>query len=109
MTEKEAKIMVESKLHCIELEDLFGTTKGCDKDCDGCKYNYLQGTVGEQKEALRMAIKALETVQKIKYIINEKHYPDAEECDYGQYYRCENALMIADIEDILTELEDSGV
>ena len=59
--------------------------------------------------SLDLAIKALESIEKIKYIINEKHYPDAEECDYGQYYHCENALMIADIEDVLTELEDSEV
>ena len=56
-------------------------------------------------EALDMAIKALEAVEKIKFIINEKHYPKAEECDYGNFYRCENALMIADIEDVLSALD----
>ena len=60
MTEAEAKGMVEAKLRCMELEGLSCVEKGCDRDCDACKYNYLQGTVGEHKEALRMAIKALE-------------------------------------------------
>lgn len=60
MTQAEARIMVEAKLRCMELEDLACIGKGCDKDCDGCNYNYMQGTVGEQKEALRMAINALE-------------------------------------------------
>lgn len=60
MTEAEAKIMVEAKLRCMELEDLACIGKGCDRNCDDCNYNYMQGTVGEHKEALRMAIKALE-------------------------------------------------
>lgn len=42
-----------------------------------------------------------EKEEKIKFIINEKHYSDAEECDYGNYYRCENALMIKDIDEII--------
>ena len=42
-----------------------------------------------------------EKLEKIKFIINEKHYLNAEECDYGNYYTCENALMIKDIEEIL--------
>ena len=45
-----------------------------------------------------------EAIEKIKYIINEKHYSNAEDCDYGNMYRCENALMIEDIEKILTDL-----
>lgn len=46
-----------------------------------------------------------EALEKIKYIIFEKHYPNATECDYGQYYDCEKALMIADIEDVLSDLD----
>lgn len=42
-----------------------------------------------------------EKLEKINFIINEKHYSNAEECDYGNYYTCENALMIKDIEEIL--------
>jgi hypothetical protein len=68
MTEAEAKIMVEAKLRCMELEDLACIGKGCDRDCDACKYNYMQGTVGEHKEALRMAINALEEIQRYRVI-----------------------------------------
>lgn len=46
-----------------------------------------------------------EAIEKIKYIINEKHYHDAEECDYGNYYQCEKALMIEDIEEVLFSLD----
>ena len=48
---------------------------------------------------------AYEAIDKIKYIINEKHYSNAEECDYGNMYRCENALMINDIEEVLMGLD----
>ena len=47
-----------------------------------------------------------EAIEKIKYIMNEKHYSNAEECDYGNFYKCENALMIADIENVLSELDN---
>lgn len=46
-----------------------------------------------------------EAIEKIKYIINEKHYHDAEDCDYGNYYNCKNALMISDIDEVLEELD----
>ena len=52
------------------------------------------GTVSEFRELK-------EKINKIKYVINEKHYPKAEECDYGNYYTCEKALMIEDVENIL--------
>ena len=47
-----------------------------------------------------------EAVERIKFIINKKHYPNAEECDYGKYYSCENALMIEDIEEVLSGLDN---
>lgn len=46
-----------------------------------------------------------EAIEKIKFIINEKHYSNAEECDYGNYYSCENALMIQDIEEVISSLD----
>ena len=30
------------------------------RKCDNCSYNYAQGNIGEQKQTLEMAIKALE-------------------------------------------------
>lgn len=60
MTNEEAKKMLKAKLECLKNE-----TSGINYDCnmrlcDGCSLNYEQGNMGEQKEALEMAIKALE-------------------------------------------------
>ena len=62
MTKEEAKGMIAAKLRCMELEDLACIEKGCDRDCDNCQYMYSQGTHGEHKEAMRIAIEALEKV-----------------------------------------------
>ena len=60
MTNEEAKKMLKAKLECFKNE-----TSGINYDCnmrlcDGCPLNYEQGNMGEQKESLQMAIKALE-------------------------------------------------
>jgi hypothetical protein len=60
MTPEEAKKMLKAKLECLKNE-----TSGINHDCnmrlcDGCSLNYEQGNMGEQEEALDMAIKALE-------------------------------------------------
>ena len=68
MSEKEAIEMLKAKLTCMKLEALSCIEKGCDKDCDNCQYNYAQGTVGEQEEALEVAIQALEEVQQHRAI-----------------------------------------
>ena len=60
MTENEALNMLQAKLTCMELYDLSCVEKGCDKKCENCEYNYAQGNNGEQKEALKVAIQALE-------------------------------------------------
>ena len=59
MTNEEARKMLKAKLDCLTYE-----TAGCNYDCnnhlcDGCNLNYAQGNMGEQKEALEMAIQAL--------------------------------------------------
>ncbi len=59
MTKNEAKEMLQAKLTCMELEDLAFIGKGCSRNCDDCEYNYAQGTRGEQKEALNIAIQSL--------------------------------------------------
>lgn len=64
MTENEAIGMLQAKLTCMELELLSSIENGCDNDCDACEYCYTQGTVGEQKKALEMAIQAIEENQK---------------------------------------------
>lgn len=45
-----------------------------------------------------------EAINKIKFIVDNKDYPDAVSCDYDQYYGCELALKIKDIEDVLYQL-----
>ena len=51
--------MLRAKLYCIEL-DTRGARDCNEQNCDNCPYNYEQGNMGEQKQALDMAIKALE-------------------------------------------------
>lgn len=65
MTPQEAKKMLKAKLECLKNE-----TSGINYDCnmrlcDGCSLNYEQGNMGEQKEALDHAIKALEQTKWI--------------------------------------------
>lgn len=55
-----AKEMLQAKLKCMELEDLKAIEKGCDGKCEECHLNYEQGNRGEQKEAIGVAIAALE-------------------------------------------------
>ena len=60
MTIDEAKKMLEAKLECLKHETS-GTDYACNQHlCEDCSLNYEQGNVGEQKEALEMATKALE-------------------------------------------------
>lgn len=67
MTEIEAKELLQAKLTCIEKESRpICSEDGCDRNCDGCNYCYAQGTIGEQKQALAMAIQALEYMAKLK-------------------------------------------
>lgn len=60
MTPQEAKKMLKAKLECLKRETS-GTDIDCNyRNCDECNLCYEQGNMGEQKEALGMAIKALE-------------------------------------------------
>lgn len=63
MDKREAKEMLQAKLKCMELEGLKAIEKGCDGECDNCYYNYAQGNYGEQKEAISIAIAALELTE----------------------------------------------
>lgn len=60
MTDIEAKEMLQAKLTCMELDSLSCVEKGCNQNCDDCVFHYAQGTMGEQKDALAVAINALE-------------------------------------------------
>ena len=60
MTNEQAKNMLKAKLECLKRETS-GTDFDCNNsNCDECSLCYEQGNMGEQKEALDMAIKALE-------------------------------------------------
>ena len=79
MTNEEAKKMLKAKLECFKNE-ISGINHDCNmRLCDGCSLNYEQGNMGEQKEALEMAIKALGIASCIK----EKcaYCPHCENCD----------------------------
>lgn len=68
MTNKEAIEMMKAKLECMTRE-VSGTDRDCNaKKCDECDLCYAQGNMGEQKEWLRLGIKALEK-QKIGHWI----------------------------------------
>jgi hypothetical protein len=60
MTNKEAIKMIKAELECRNRQ-ASGTDRDCiHNNCEECHLLYEQGAEGEQKEALDMAIKALE-------------------------------------------------
>ena len=71
MTESEALNMIQAKLTCMELYDLSCIEEGCDRECENCEYNYAQGNNGEQKEALKVAIQALEKQTPTTYDVDK--------------------------------------
>ena len=67
MTEMESKGFIQGKLDCMKKCGVFNKEDNTsDNDCDNCEYCYSQGNFGEQKEAFKMAINALEKQEKIK-------------------------------------------
>ena len=60
MTNEQAKKMLKAKLECLKRETSVTDFECNHNNCDECSLCYEQGTMGEQKEALDMAIKALE-------------------------------------------------
>ena len=118
MTESEALNMIQAKLICMKLYDLSCIEKGCDRKCENCEYNYAQGNNGEQKEALKVAIQALEKTDKteitlikrkfateIKQLVHQKcveinHYVSG--CNSPFSY-----LQIADVQESLREIENT--
>ena len=60
MTESEAKAILEAYMECYRRKTEVAYEKQCHENCDDCNLCYAQGTVGEHKEAVNMAIKSLE-------------------------------------------------
>lgn len=64
MANEQAKKMIKAKLECLKRETS-GTDFDCNNsNCDECPLFYEQGNMGEQKEALDMAIKALKEKER---------------------------------------------
>lgn len=60
ITLEDAIKMLEARLDCMHRSSS-GIDVDCNREkCDDCDSNYAQGTVGEQQEALKEAISALE-------------------------------------------------
>ncbi len=70
MTSEQAIKMAKADLKCME-RDTSGQDEMCNSHrCDECSLNYERGNIGEQKEWLRMVIKALEQESKIGHWID---------------------------------------
>jgi hypothetical protein len=74
MTNEEAKKMLKAKLECLKNE-----TSGINHDCnmrlcEGCSLNYEQGNIGEQEEALELAIEALGSWEKFSDKVWKRAY-----------------------------------
>ena len=123
MTESEALNMIQAKLTCMELYDLSCIEKGCDRKCDNCDYNYAQGNNGEQKEALKVAIQALEkqipkkvdkteiTLSKRKFATELKQLVHQKCVEINHYVSGCNSpfsyLQIADVQESLRDIENT--
>ena len=70
MTESEAKGFIQGKLDCMKKCGVFKKEDNIiDNDCDYCEYCYSQGNFGDQKEAFKMAIDALEKIELYKALV----------------------------------------
>lgn len=77
MTREEAIKMMKADLKCME-RDTSGQDEMCNsRKCYECSLNYEQGNMGEQKEWLRLAIKALEEQQPCEDAISRQAEIDA--------------------------------
>ena len=68
MTEQEAKDVLEAYMKCEKRKNNLVYEEKCNNDCDNCELCYEKGTVGEHKEAVEMAIKAMEEIQQYRAI-----------------------------------------
>ena len=83
LTNEQAIGMMKAKLKCMQ-RSVSGIDYECNnKLCDACCLNYDQGNMGEQKEWLRMGIKALENQKTGHWRFRKR---EGDEC----VYRCSN-------------------
>jgi hypothetical protein len=88
MTSKQALKMAKAKLECIERQTS-GKAELCCNFCENCSLCYEQGNIGEQKEWLKMAIKALEPCEDAGEISDGYH-------TFNQLYH-QRAILFATI------------
>lgn len=103
MTNEDAKKIIDARIECIERQ-ISGTDGDCiHNNCDGCKSNYAQGCMEEQKEALKIASKVLRQVSGGTGTKKEEkiHTLEAiiQECEEYQWKRKETLFeIIKDLE-----------
>ena len=101
MTNEQAKKMIRAKLECLKRETS-GTDFDCNNsNCDECSLCYEQGNMGEQKEALDMAIKALEQ-QPCEDTISRQAAIDALEQAKEQYF--DRRVIIGKMQNVISNL-----
>lgn len=97
MTQEEVRNMLVAKMICLTRETS-GTDVECNShNCENCGLNYEQGNMGEQKEALDMAIKALETQKGIP--VSEKNCNTCGQKCAIKYHGCSNWIPNTESED----------
>ncbi len=79
LCEKQVLEMLEARLTCMKLDDLSCIEEGCSHNCDDCEFNYAQGTRGEQKEALNIAIQSIKKLQEYQEIGTVKYFTKLKE------------------------------
>lgn len=106
MTRKKAIEILEAKIDCMEKQ----IEATCEKlPCDKCSLGHKQGNIVEQKEVLKLALKALQKDLYNKATILEKleqakrtneHVFDR----YNKYYTLSLENYYNDVDDILSNL-----
>lgn len=104
MTESEAKVMLEAYMECDRRKNEVAYEKQCHENCDDCNLCYAKGTVGEHKEAVNMAINALEKQMPKKPIFTEdKQFALCPCCDmkglFEKQKHCDNCGQAIDWSD----------
>ena len=102
MTENEAIEKIRAYSKCLERQ-VKGIYEDCNnKRCDDCDLCYMQGTTGEHRKTIDIAIQALEEVQQYRAIGTPEECKEAMEKQTAkkpivhQCPACGNAVMLSD-------------
>ncbi len=90
MSENEAKEKLQAYIKCQESQEPADVLEQCDKNCTFCELCYAQGLYGEHKEAVQMAINALEEIQQYRAIGTVEELQKAQEEEkILKFYYCD--------------------